>query len=871
VESFGRGYERDSVVLTGEWDVLPGHGDEEVWRAATADALAPWHKAHVPGALLPEMAREKARPVDYAWARRRFQLSARQASRNAVLRWGGVDFGATAWLNGRRVGQTERIGPFTVHLPENALKTGQNELLLRVSGWPSVPRGQSGYPLVPTGSSITGWGGKQPTILDDVWIEFYDRAYLATPLPMADPGSETVTFRIWPEARGGLPEGALLTATVKDAATNQEAGHGSIPLRESTRPTDIRIAVSQTHPWTPDDPHLYTAQLTAEAGGQTLDRVEFPFGMRQFEIVDGHFRLNGEPIRLHGSNLVYEWRWGERFNAGVKRYIVDEARAMNLRCFRTHARPAPELWLRTADEHGTMILLEMPVLYNYQKFDFTPEEWDTFHRNVLADTEAWMRKMWNHPSIVIWVLSNESNDAEWESGPYYRRARALDPTRPCVRTGQATPDIVDLHLCGNFSSGCEGWLPRTVRNKAESKDADRPLTDTEYMNIFGPRRNIHRRWLGRADHPYAKYIFAEFGLEHTEAHRRCDYDCVLPYMYAGWTRLRGNDWRADYPTPMAAALHSSMAPVLASLDLFDRNFVAGRRQATPLRMINDLGRQVTARVDLYLTPENPLFVPDPATLEAATWHKGFEHTFPAHSNEPLTVRWPVPQTEGTWYLAAVVTRDGDRPVVSQRTVRAVPGPRADAELRGRTVTVFGAEEPLVRWFEGRDIAHRASEADTSPAGDVALVWTPSKETLSAGDAARLRRFAEAGGRVAVVEPTEWHWPELAEVELSEADSSRAFPYDGTADELLGELDPECLKRWNGGVGRIADRCIEGRAAESAERLLWVENRDRCVALRLPAGEGEVIITTLQIPRQLSPGGVFGDPAAEQILLNLLGG
>ena len=68
-----------------------------------------------------------------------------------------------------------------------------------------------------------------------------------------------------------------------------------------------------------------------------LDEVSFTYGMRQIEIVDGGYRLNGKPLWLRGSTLVYEWLWdGSPMQKDPKRYIVDEARQRNLNCFRTH-------------------------------------------------------------------------------------------------------------------------------------------------------------------------------------------------------------------------------------------------------------------------------------------------------------------------------------------------------------------------------------------------------------------------------------------------------------------------------------------------------------------------------------------------------
>ena len=204
-----------------------------------------------------------------------------------------------------------------------------------------------------------------------------------------------------------------------------------------------------------------------------------------------------------------------------------------------------------------MILAEFPTTFNYQDLGFTPEEWEMWHRNVLADATGWITKIWNHPSVVMWVLTNESRgDNDWEAGPFQAAVLALDPTRPTMRTGETrvgTQSAVDIHLCGNYSDAPSNSLITICRDMAAHKDPLRALDHSEYMNIFGTREQINLRRLGRTDAPESALDFAECAAEHTEAMRQVNFDMILPYMYAGWPRFRGNDWRPDYPTPMAAA------------------------------------------------------------------------------------------------------------------------------------------------------------------------------------------------------------------------------------------------------------------------------------------------------------------------------
>jgi hypothetical protein len=466
----------------------------------------------------------------------------------------------------------------------------------------------------------------------------------------------------------------------------------------------------------------------------------------------------------------------------------------------------------------------------------------------------------------MWVLTNEpGEDHEWEAGPYHDFVRSLDPTRPTMRTGEtqlATETVVDLHPTGNYNFGPDGQLMLDMAQAAGSKDPDRALANSEYMNVFGPRQRVVHRRLGRPDHPYAARDFAECAAEDTEAMRRLRFDCILPYMYAGWPRFRGNNWRPDFPTPMAAALHSSMAPVLASLDIFSRNFVAGTPMTTPLHLINETWDDVSAEVTVYLTPKDPLFVPASRALEAAIRTQTFDVELAANSVDVRDVEWRVPEEPGVYYLAAVIEREGARPVVSQRTVRAVLPPQAP---QIGTVLTVGADDALRRLLDKHGIEH--TEAAQAP--DVVLVWGAPG---AGGPApAQLRELAERGAIVVLSEPDGWPWEDLTGLNAGEKryPQSNVFPFVGNPPVLAG-VDRECLKRWNGLPGVVSFGNLFGDGLGQAERVLWSGVNEDPVLVRIHMGEGQIVVSMLTLRDHIGAGERY-DPVAEQILLNLLAG
>jgi len=874
-------FERDALLLNGRWECLMEHGDEEVFKPEVAAKLGRWRKARVPGRFTFGVKREDHRKIKFVWIRRDFRLSEAQAARDGVLKWNHIRHGATVWINGRRIGEHPTVGPHTILIPPDVLHAGQNQILLKIPGWSGIPKGKAGYPLIPTGSGTQSWGIKVPGVLDDIWIEFYDRAYLKWILAVPDVEAGKVTFRIWIDSARRLPKTLAISAAVRPVKGKSVAGQAKAKVSTTAMPVEITVPVKDAKRWTPQEPHLYLAELQAEAGGELCDRVRFRFGMRQIRVADGHFRLNGEPLWFRGSNLVCEWLWGGRdnvFNQQTKRYIVDEARAMNLNSFRTHTLPPPTAWLDVCDEYGTMILAELPVLYNNRDFKYTPEELEIFHKNALLDATGWVTKLWNHPSLVIWVLSNESpRDHDWESGPYWQYVHDLDPTRPAMRAGgyprktNDTPDVADMHTCGNYTWGGEGRVIRDILQAATKKDPRRPLTNTEYMNRFGKPGEQTQHWLGRPDHPDADLCFAEFAMEHTEAMRRAGLDGIFPYMYARWPRFRGNNWRDDYPTPMAAALHSAMSPVLASIDLFDRNFLAGTEVSSRLVLINEMHEDVPAKIDIYVTPKDPQFVPDEGALAAAISHQSFDHVFKADSTAEKTIRWQVPRRQGVYYLAVVVRRSGDRPVVSQRVVRAFANEMPAERLKAKRAVVLGASRNAEAWLKGRGVGYTTSLRDGVIRADVLLIWDAGKISESQRSAATpiLLDFVKRGGKLVILSQARWTWKELVDFKPAREFSSRAFLYPGVEHPMLAGIGPEFLKRWNGLPGRIADHAIEGDLLKRGKKLLWIENPQHAIAVSLPVGRGEILVCFLKIKPRISRTSKTYDPVAERILCNLI--
>lgn len=875
------GARTNSLLLNGPWEFAVGTGAEGA-ESATAQARLQWQTVTLPGPFM-KWSREAVNQTRIVWARRGFRLSAPQAAGLAVLRWNRIANGAEAFLNGVKVGENEPTGPYQVIVPPGVLKAGENQIVLKIRGAAAVRRSKSGNALIPA-----GFGVGLPEVTDDVWLDFADTAYLKWVLAIPDLARGRVNIRVTPTGLQRVDD-LQVTAHVTRWPDGKLMGRGQTPARVTPDPDPlggehffVEVPMPGFEPWTHERCPLYQARVQLTRRGRLLDDVTFRFGMREIGVKDRNYKLNGRNVWLRGSNLVFEWNWGDTITGKEVDYLVTEAREMSMNCFRTHTQPPPRLWCEVADAHGTMILAEFPVLYNYADYKFTPDEYAVWHRNVLTDTAGWMARLWNHPAVIMWVLSNESrSDNAWEEGPFQEFVNALDPTRPTMRTGTTgTKENYDVHPCGNVTETDEGNLPPAIPGWFKAA-GDRTTTVSEYMNDFGHPRT---QWTGVEDRRANDLAVAQIGAEHTEAMRRARLDAILPYMYAGWTRTRlaarvretgqgSAVWKANFAAPQSAAWHSSLSPVLASLDLFNADYRTGQEVTTDLYLINDSWHDAKVRVDLLLTRECPEYIPEAECFARPLRQWSYDFTLPADSVEKTPVAWKLPDDEGCYWLTARLTGVAGRPVLSQRFVRAIQPPVIPAPAKARTYVVLGGSDAAKAFFAAWGLRTSDRCDALQPDQHVVVVWNATHLTpAQKANAQVLNDFAARGGRVLVLSTPVWNWPELCDVKIGRAARfSRVFPHADVPHPLFAGLDPQWLVRWNNLPGTVGIGPIEGPALAGARRILWAKEPKTTIAAELPAaaGTGRILFAQLDLQRRVAPAQATYDPAAERILLQLL--
>lgn len=186
-----------------------------------------------------------------------------------------------------------------------------------------------------------------------------------------------------------------LVYTLKDAEGNVVA--------EKETPALERVAsfeIENVHLWHgKKDPYLYTAEVCLK-DEEVLDNVSARFGCRTFEIhPENGFILNGEEYPLRGVSR-HQDRWGIG-NALLKEHHDED---MDLICelgattIRLAHYQHDQYFYDLCDERGMVVWAEIPYISTHMP---------NGRENTISQMKELVVQNYNHPSIIVWGLSNE--------------------------------------------------------------------------------------------------------------------------------------------------------------------------------------------------------------------------------------------------------------------------------------------------------------------------------------------------------------------------------------------------------------------------------------------------------------------------------
>lgn len=268
------------------------------------------------------------------------------------------------------------------------------------------------------------------------------------------------------------------------------------------------LEVAAPRKWSAETPNLYRLTLTLlDEQGEPIESEAYDVGFRAVEIRGGLLRVNGQPLLIRGANR-------HEHDAASGHVVTPAAIEQDLLLMKRHNFNAvrcshypnhPELY-RLCDRLGLYVVDEA----NLETHGMTP-------MGRLARDPAWsnaflervtrmVARDFNHPSIIIWSLGNESGYGPVHDAMYGWVKRA-DPSRPVQYEGGGADTPATDIICPMYARTHQDQPFPAVPKWALAKwiglpGETRPLILCEYAHAMGNSLGGYAHyWQAFRDHP----------------------------------------------------------------------------------------------------------------------------------------------------------------------------------------------------------------------------------------------------------------------------------------------------------------------------------------------------------------------------------
>lgn len=212
------------------------------------------------------------------------------------------------------------------------------------------------------------------------------------------------------------------------AGNKELAAEGKAPVSVGQNQVVRQILENVTY-WHFDAPMLYILELELYCGDVVQDTYKLKTGFRKIEVRAEQLFLNGEPVRLCGT----EWMPGSSPQYGMAEpteqlyKMLDILRNTNCVYTRFHWQQSEEVY-EWCDEHGMLVQEEIPF-WGPEPKAAGETQWEIFCQQM----QEMVCAKQNHPCLISWGVGNELTAQHPDTIRYIKRAvgyaKKLDSSR----------------------------------------------------------------------------------------------------------------------------------------------------------------------------------------------------------------------------------------------------------------------------------------------------------------------------------------------------------------------------------------------------------------------------------------------------------
>ncbi|MED5341440.1 MAG: glycoside hydrolase family 2 TIM barrel-domain containing protein, partial [Pseudomonadota bacterium] len=256
---------------------------------------------------------------------------------------------------------------------------------------------------------------------------------------------------------------------------------------------ELLIQVPTPQPWSAECPNLYRLTVCLlDVEGQVIECEACDVGFRRIEILHGQLRVNGQPLLIRGVNKhEHDPDTGHTESLEQVERDLKLMKQHNFNAVRCSHYPHQPGFYRLCNRLGLYVVDEA----NIETHGVKP-------MGRLADDPVWapaflerMTRMvsrdFNHPSVILWSLGNESGYGAAHDAMYHWVKRA-DPSRPIQYEGGGSATAATDIICPMYArthddlpQGNNLGPKRSLMNWLTVEGETRPIILCEYAHAMG--------------------------------------------------------------------------------------------------------------------------------------------------------------------------------------------------------------------------------------------------------------------------------------------------------------------------------------------------------------------------------------------------
>jgi exo-1,4-beta-D-glucosaminidase len=382
------------------------------------------------------------------WYRKAFVLPAGYKGKAIWLDFGGINYRANIWLNGKQIAKSDDVAgawrTYEFNVTDAALPGKQNVLAVQafsptdkdlaitfVDWYPAPPDKNMGLFREVEIRTSGPVAVRYPTVVSKVDAD--QKAHLTLTALLKNSTNQPVK--------------GVLKGRIEKTEFSQDVELGPNEQRDVTFDPAQVAQLNADHPrlWWPAQmgkPELYVLKMEFETNGKVSDKAETKFGIREItsELNQNGkrvFSVNGKKILIRGGGWSPDMmlRQNSQRLRDEFRYVQD----MGLNTIRLEGKFEPKDFFDLADERGILIMAGWCCCDHWEHWpNWKPEDF----RISAQSLRDQIYRLRSHPSLLVWLNGSDNPPPPDVEQTYLKVERDLMWPNPVISSATGKPTTI---------------------------------------------------------------------------------------------------------------------------------------------------------------------------------------------------------------------------------------------------------------------------------------------------------------------------------------------------------------------------------------------------------------------------------------------